>query len=171
MTPPPLDRFVSRAELNRRIQQEAQQLPPGQAVHSNELPAWVYNIPNTLGNRYMHEAIRIPAWRQGVLHAWHSAGKPEEMSEDHAAMMMEQALNAGYGSTALQVHGRVPDNLKIDKTGDLMDQYRRSALPPIHLFQLQVDPTPDRGWKKAFDDYVRAGYPVSDANAFVRQKR
>ena len=103
MTPPPVD-FVSRAELNRRIQQEAQQLPPDRAVHSNELPAWVYNIPNTPGNRYMHEAIRIPAWRQGVMHAWHSAGKPQEMSDGHAAMMMAQALNAGYGNTALQVH-------------------------------------------------------------------
>ena len=82
------------------------------------------------------------------MHAWHSAGNPQETSDDHAAMMMEQALSVGYGSTASQVHDRVPDDLKIDKIGDLMDQYRRSVLPPIHLFQLTVDPTSDRGWKK-----------------------
>ena len=83
------------------------------------------------------------------MHAWHSAGKPQEMSEDHAAVMMEQALNAGYGSTAVQVHDRVPDDLKIDKIGDLMDQYRRSVLPPIHLFQLQVDPNVRPGLEKS----------------------
>ena len=52
-----------------------------------------------------------------------------------------------------------------------MNEYRRSILPPIHTLQLKVDPTSDRGWKKAYDDYVRAGYPTEDANAFVRQKR
>ena len=96
-------------------------MPPPETVHIDERPAWESVVPDSPGNRYMHEAIRSPAWRQGVMHAWHSAGKPQEMSDDHAAIMMEQALNAGYGSTALQVHDRVPDDLKIDKIGGLMD--------------------------------------------------
>ena len=119
----------------------------------------------------MHEGMKMPEWRQGVMHGWHMAGRPQEMSEDHIHHMMQQALAAGHGPTALQVHDNVPDELKIDKVGDLLDEYRRSVLPPIETFRLQIDPSSDRGWRKAYEDYVRAGYPTADANAIVRQKR
>ena len=119
----------------------------------------------------MQEGYKNPEWRRGVLNAWHQAGRPDEISNENAHIMMRQALEHGFGGQALEVHDRVPNFLKIDSIHDMLNEYRRSMLPPIHTFQLRVDPTSDRGWKKAYDDYVRAGYPTEDANAFVRQRR
>ena len=84
--------------------------------------------------------------------------------------MMGQAIRAGQGQQAIRVHERVPDHLKNERVGDMLDAYKRRVMPPIHTAEHER-PLNDRMAKKAYDQLVAMGYPKQDANDYIRSLR
>ena len=164
--------MADRAERRRQIQSEALGMGPGQApTLGPSVPLWAVAASEDSGpNRYMHEAFKEPNWRQGIVDSWNQVGQPSEMQEKHIQRMMGQAIRAGQGQQAIRVHERVPDHLKNERVGDMLDAYKRRVMPPIHTAEHER-PLNDRMAKKAYDQLVAMGYPKQDANDYIRSLR
>ena len=164
--------MADRAERRRQIQSEALGMGPGQAPPLGMgVPLWAVAASEDSGpNRYMHEGFKEPNWRQGIVDSWNRVGQPSEMQDKHIQRMMGQAIRAGQGQQAIRVHERVPDHLKNERVGDMLDGYKRRVMPPIHTAEHER-PVDDRSAKKAYDQLVAKGYPKQDANDYVRNLR